>query len=84
METLDQLCTARGRAENKRVPEVNCWEFMNCGKERTGDCPAYPNGGKVCYLFAGTLCGGMIQGIHAIKIQTCRQCVFYKHLRSRK
>jgi len=34
---------------------VNCWEFKKCGRDKTNDCPAYPKGGRVCYLVAGTL-----------------------------
>ncbi len=59
---------------------INCWEFKKCGKDKTGDCPAYPNGGKVCYLLAGTMCEGEIQGIYAIKIGSCRECDFYKDI----
>lgn len=60
------------------MTKVNCWEYKKCGKEKTGDCPAYPKAGRVCYLVAGTMCGGRVQGIHALKIGHCREFDFYK------
>lgn len=60
--------------------KVNCWEFMGCGRDKTNDCPAYPKGGRFCYLVAGTLCGGEVQGEYALKIDSCRVCDFYKSL----
>ncbi len=58
----------------------NCWDFKKCGRDRTADCPAYPNAGRVCYLVAGTMCGGSVQGVYALKIGNCRECDFYKAL----
>ncbi len=60
--------------------KTNCWEFKKCGKDETGDCPAYPKGGRVCYLVAGTMCGGRVQGTYALKIHNCRECDFYSRL----
>ncbi len=60
--------------------KMNCWEFKKCGKDKTGGCPAYPSGGRVCYLVAGTMCGGQAQGTYALKINSCRECDFYKAL----
>jgi hypothetical protein len=36
------------------------------------------NGGRCCWLVAGTFCGGKVQGTFASKIQNCMQCDFYK------
>lgn len=36
------------------------------------------NGGRACWLVAGTLCKGEVQGTHAKKIATCRDCEFAK------
>jgi len=36
------------------------------------------NGGRVCWLLAGTLCGGKVQGTFASKLANCMQCDFYK------
>jgi hypothetical protein len=58
--------------------KINCWEYKKCNKEKTGDCPAYPKAGRICYLVAGTMCGGKVQGIYAVKISHCRECDFYK------
>ena len=63
---------------------MNCWEFMKCGRDKGGvvsidkrSCPAYPYYGKNCAQVAGTLCGGEIQGIYAMKIFDCVKCTFY-------
>ncbi|OGP72840.1 MAG: hypothetical protein A2Y80_00405 [Deltaproteobacteria bacterium RBG_13_58_19] len=55
---------------------MNCWEFKKCGREK--NCPAYPDHGRQCAQMAGTLCGGKIQGIFAMKILSCMECDFYK------
>ena len=36
------------------------------------------NGGRACWVIAGTLCGGKVQGIFASKLQNCFNCDFYK------
>ncbi len=59
---------------------TKCWEFTKCGRDRTGGCPAYPRAGRVCYLVAGTMCAGKVQGIYAMKIGQCRECEFYRML----
>ena len=63
---------------------MNCWEFMNCGREAGGSkvyelgiCSAYPKDGKECAKVAGTLCGGEVQGKYAMKIFDCIACDFY-------
>ncbi|MHB8842512.1 MAG: two-CW domain-containing protein [Candidatus Aquicultor sp.] len=57
---------------------MNCWEFTKCGRDKTSDCPAYPLNGKRCWLSAGTLCDGQIQGTFAQKLGNCTRCEFYK------
>lgn len=57
---------------------MNCWEYMKCGRDKTKDCPAYPFNGKNCWLSAGTLCGGKVQGTFAQKIGNCTKCEYYK------
>lgn len=54
---------------------MNCWEFKKCGRQQT--CPAYPNHGNRCARVAGTLCGGKVQGIFAMKLTNCMHCDFY-------
>ena len=38
------------------------------------------NGGRCCWLVAGTLCKGEVQGTNAKKIATCRECEFAKQV----
>ena len=37
--------------------------------------------GRACWVMAGTLCGGSVQGSFAKKYETCEQCDFYKMVR---
>lgn len=57
--------------------------------EELGVCPAAneikvnavnggKNGGRVCWVIAGTLCGGKVQGSFATKLTNCMECEFYK------
>lgn len=36
------------------------------------------NGGRSCWVVAGTFCGGKVQGTFARKYETCKECDFYK------
>lgn len=36
------------------------------------------NGGRTCWVVAGTLCGGEAQGSFVDKYGTCMQCDFYR------
>lgn len=64
---------------------LNCWEFKKCGREITGDCAAVKkNAGRICWLVAGTMCGGEPQGSFAKKIRNCRLCDFYLHVHNNK
>jgi hypothetical protein len=36
------------------------------------------NGGRACWVIAGTLCGGKIQGSFAEKVGACEKCDFFK------
>jgi len=36
------------------------------------------NAGRACWVVAGTMCGGSVQGVFAKKYETCEQCDFYK------
>jgi len=58
--------------------QLNCWDFKEC--EMSGNCPAYPHGGRVCYAVNGTKCDGKDQGLYHQKIKGCRACTFYKAL----
>ena len=39
------------------------------------------NGGRTCWVVAGTLCGGKPQGTFAQKEESCVRCDFYKKIR---
>jgi len=54
----------------------------------SGVCPAAVNkvlagvnggqyAGRVCWVVAGTMCGGDVQGSFAQKYESCEQCDFY-------
>lgn len=36
------------------------------------------NGGRSCWALSGTFCEGEVQGTFANKLDTCKQCNFYK------
>jgi hypothetical protein len=40
------------------------------------------NAGRACWIIAGTLCGGRIQGTFANKFKSCEVCDFYQFVRS--
>lgn len=39
------------------------------------------NAGRSCWVLAGTMCGGRVQGTFAQKYETCAACEFYKKVR---
>ena len=39
------------------------------------------NGGRACWVTAGTLCGGKVQGTFATKLAACQSCEFYQAVR---
>jgi hypothetical protein len=80
---------ARKRRPLPAARKLNCWEFKKCGRGPGNEpvCPAATdaradginggdNGGRVCWVIAGTLCGGRQQGAFAVKIDTCLRCDF--------
>ena len=40
------------------------------------------NGGRTCWMIAGTLCGGKVQGTFGAKYKTCEQCDFYQNTKA--
>ena len=55
---------------------TNCWERKKCGNMR---CPAYyKNECGRCWLIAGTMCGGEVQGNFAKKYRSCLDCEVYQ------
>lgn len=64
----------------------NCWEIKGCGRQKNGmkvaelgECIASKEElGHSCWVIAGTLCGGKIQGTAAQKEGNCMLCEVYK------
>jgi len=40
------------------------------------------NAGRACWVVAGSMCGGSIQGTFAQKFHNCHSCDFYKAVRN--
>ncbi len=40
------------------------------------------NAGRFCWIVGGTLCGGMVQGTQAQKVDNCKECDFYKKVKA--
>ena len=36
------------------------------------------NAGRACWVVAGTMCGGVVQGTYALKTDSCERCGFFK------
>ena len=69
----------------------NCWDYYRCGKQSNGKkhdvCPAYletklngvhdgKNGGRACWVVAGTKCGGIVKRTLIPKFIVCKLCDF--------
>jgi hypothetical protein len=39
------------------------------------------NAGRACWVIAGTMCNGQVQGIFAQKYHDCRMCDFYQKVK---
>lgn len=52
-----------------------CWELKGCGQTK---CSAYGNAKVRCWLLAGTMCGGVTQGIFAKKYRSCSECEVFR------
>lgn len=65
--------------EKIEAEAVNCWEFLNCPKEKQADCPAYPRSGGFCWLVADTICldPNAPQGSFTEKFKNCSECSWY-------
>lgn len=51
-----------------------CWETLSCNKE---GCPVRQQKDYRCWLVAGTMCGGKVQGDFAKKFGSCMNCEVY-------
>lgn len=81
------------------MSKLNCWEFMECGREaggakvsELGECPVTTekkldgihdgsNAGRACWVVAGTMCSGEIEGTFAKKFDDCEVCDFYMNVK---
>jgi hypothetical protein len=50
-------------------------------EERLNDVHAGRNGGRSCWIMAGTLCNGVVQGTFAQKYKNCEICDFYQKVK---
>jgi len=60
-------------AANGICPAVTCARLDNAHGGK--------NAGRVCWIVAGTMCGGEVQGSFARKYADCRKCRFYQIVR---
>ncbi|OGW50935.1 MAG: hypothetical protein A2078_15145 [Nitrospirae bacterium GWC2_57_9] len=42
------------------------------------------NGGRACWVIAGTLCGGKVQGSYAQKLTNCWRCDFFNTVKKQE
>lgn len=54
----------------------NCWQQKKCKKKF---CPAYRQKKCRCWLVAGTMCEGNMQGVYAKKFLSCLECGVYQN-----
>jgi hypothetical protein len=47
-------------------------------EERLDGVHGGKNGGRACWVVAGSMCGGKLQGTFANKYENCKVCDFYK------
>jgi diguanylate cyclase (GGDEF)-like protein len=58
---------------------AQCWKFLKCEDH---NCPAYHSDDYRCWLIAGTLCGGEVQGVFAHKHISCYSCKVFRQYTS--
>lgn len=74
-----QLLFLLFKSHAKTKENKNCWEIMNCPKERYQRCPAWEfNSGDFCWFINGTICRGEILQNWKEKMKICRQCDILK------
>jgi hypothetical protein len=65
------------------MPLTNCWDIIKCGAAKVASCPApLQKAGRKCWLVAGTFSGGQIACDHALKLKSCKECDFYKSVKT--
>lgn len=53
----------------------SCWDLKGCNESH---CPAHDNKNARCWIIAGTMCGGAVQGKFARKYHSCKECDVYQ------
>jgi len=49
--------------------------------DRLHDVHQGKNSGRTCWMIAGTLCGGQVQGTFGMKYKNCEICDFYNQVK---
>lgn len=62
-------------SEGKNVSESGVCPAFN--EQKANDIHGGKNAGRCCWVIAGTLCEGEIQGTFAKKFDLCQKCEFY-------
>ena len=62
----------------KSQGKKQCWEYMSCGRDKDGNCPAFPDYGRLCWPIAGTKCRDGVRGVHAQTLADCEKRDFFK------
>lgn len=67
------------------VKKMQCWEYKQCGRDKDMSCPAFTeSAGRLCWKFAGTMCGDKAQGTSAQKLGDCQKCDFYIKVKAKE
>lgn len=73
----DEISIDEWISKTTKKIEGHCWERKQC-ECKDGSCPAYQNESGRCWLIAGTMCDGKVQGKFAQKFASCTECDFFK------
>jgi len=57
-------------------------ECPACTETRLHEIHGGENAGRACWVVAGSMCGGKIQGTYAEKYENCTKCDFYMKVKS--
>ena len=69
------------------MKNIRCWEYKKCGRETGGSrihehgpCPGALSPDVHCWLVAGTMCSGNVEGTFALKYESCIICDYYNKM----
>lgn len=67
------------QAKHKNTPHQNCWDILDCPKDKREKCPSWEfKSGTHCWMINGTVCQGSPQKSWAEKITLCKECEVFK------